>query len=299
MTRIVVIGKTGQLARALGECEVPGAEMVFLGRDRLDLTDASAIEPTILAAAPDLVINAAAYTAVDRAETEPELAHRVNGAAVGEIAAAAAAADAPLVHVSTDYVYDGSKMEPYTEEDPTAPINRYGATKLAGENTALAANPRTVILRTAWVYAPWGRNFLLTMLRLARERAEIRVVDDQRDSPTSALELANAIAAIAPRLIGEPDDGSIWGAYHYTGKGETSWAGFAHTIFAGAESRGLIETVPRIIPITSAEYPTPAARPANSVLDCTKFERSFAVKSRPWEEALARVLDRLRKETVN
>ncbi|GMG81093.1 dTDP-4-dehydrorhamnose reductase [Paralimibaculum aggregatum] len=291
MTRILVIGETGQLARALAEAPpVPGRELAFLGRGALDLADIEAIGPAVSAVRPDAVINAAAYTAVDRAEEETALAERINGAAVGRLAEVCAAAGAPLVHVSTDYVFDGSLDRPWREDDPVAPVNAYGASKLAGERAALAAGARVAVLRTAWVYAPWGANFLATMLRLA-ERERLTVVDDQHGCPTSALDLAAACLAAAAALLAE-DDATAAGIWHYSGAGETSWAGFAEAIFAGALARGMIGRAPEVVRIPTADYPTPARRPANSRLDCSRFAARFGLAPRPWQEALAEVLDR-------
>ena len=283
MSRILVIGRTGQVARALAEV-VPGA--TFLGREALDLAEPGAAGPAIAATAPEVVINAAAYTAVDRAEGEPDLARRVNAEAVGEIAEASARAGARLIHISTDYVYPGSGTRAHVESDPTEPVNTYGATKLAGEAAAREANPRTVILRTSWVYAPWGHNFVRTMLRLA-ERERLTIVADQFGQPTSALHIARACAAVAGNA------GAPAGVYHVAGAGVTSWAGFAREIFRGALARGLISTAPEIVDIPTADYPTPARRPLNSRLDCTRFAETFGLAPRPWTEALAKTLDRL------
>ncbi len=289
MTRILVIGESGQVARALAERR-SGRAMTLLGRGALDLADLEAIGPAVAAAAPDVVVNAAAYTAVDRAEEETALAERVNGHAVGRLAEAAAAAGAALVHLSTDYVYPGTGTEPHREDAPTAPVNAYGASKLLGEALARAANPRTVILRTSWVYAPWGKNFVTTMLRLA-DRAELRIVDDQVGHPTSAEDIAEACLAVADRM-GMAGPGPA-GVYHYAGRGETSWAGFARAIFGEARARGLIASAPEVVPIPTAEYPTPATRPLNSRLDCARFEATFGLAPVPWRAALGRTLARM------
>lgn len=289
MTRLLVIGRTGQLARALAE-QAPQA--TFLGRDVLDLTYLSAIAAAIAAARPEVVINAAAYTAVDRAEEEPALAHRINAEAVGEIARAAAGQGAALLHLSTDYVYPGTGTAPHRETDPTGPINTYGASKLAGEEAALAANPRTTVLRTSWVYAPWGRNFVLTMLRLA-DRQRLTVVADQMGHPTSALDIAAACLALAPRLAAGGPEADLWGPTHFAGAGETSWAEFARAVFAGARARGLIDSAPEVADIPTADYPTTAARPLNSRLDLGRATRLIGHAPAPWREALGRVLDRL------
>jgi dTDP-4-dehydrorhamnose reductase len=286
---ILVTGRSGQLARAL---EIRGARqgrMRRLGRETMDLMIPGQAEAEILAERPDLVINAAAYTAVDDAETDRDTAFRINGQAVGEIAAAADAIGAALIHISTDYVFDGTKPGAYAETDQVNPANVYGASKRAGEIAALAGNARTVVLRTSWVYSPWGRNFVRTMLRLAREHRQLRVVDDQFGKPTSALDLADACLTIAPRLAEASGDSALWGLYHYAGVGVCSWADFAAEIFRIAGQRG--EPMPVIERIGTADYPTPAPRPANSALDCTKFETTFALETTPWPVALARVVE--------
>jgi len=287
--RLLVIGRNGQVARALAEA-APGA--TFLDRAALDLADIGAIAPAIAAAAPDMVINAAAYTAVDRAEIERETAFAINAEAVGEIARATAAQGAGLIHLSTDYVYPGTRTGRHVETDPTDPINFYGVSKLAGERLALEANPRSLILRTAWVYSPWGRNFVTTMLALAG-RDRLSVVEDQHGQPTSALDIAASCLVAADRTVSEDATSFLWGIYHFAGRGTTTWAGFARAIFAGAKARGMIAAAPEVVGIPTADYPTPARRPANSTLDCTKFEESFAHPTTPWETALDRVLDRI------
>ena len=289
--RVLVVGRNGQLARALGE-EAPG--LTRLGHQSLDLRDRRAAEAAVADHAPDLVVNAAAFTDVDGAEAAREEAFAVNRDGVGALARGAARAGAALVHVSTDYVFDGSKAGAWTEADPTGPLNVYGASKLAGEAAALEACPRTVVLRTSWVYSPWGRNFVTTMLGLAG-RARLTVVDDQRGSPTSALGLARAILAIAPTLAAANEGAPVWGVRHYAGRGSTSWAGFAREIFRLARGR-LAEAVPEIVPIATVDYPTPARRPLNSVLDCAAFERDFGVATVDWRAALAEVIDRIAAE---
>jgi dTDP-4-dehydrorhamnose reductase len=290
--RVLVIGRTGQLARALADFPTDAAEMIFLGREALDLSETGRIGPVVAAHAPDLVINAAAYTAVDRAESEREAAFRINAEAVCVLARAAAERGAALIHVSTDYVFDGRAEGEYCETDPVAPLNVYGASKLAGERAALAANPRTVILRTSWVYAPWGRNFLATMLGLAERGGAIHIVADQRGKPTSALDLAAACLSITPRLAAASSGDPVWGLYHYAGAGICSWAGFAEAIFRAARPR-LRTPCPEVVRIGAADYPTVALRPANSALDCSKFERVFGQRMVAWPEALDRVLVRI------
>ena len=287
--RILVIGKTGQLARALDAVAGQAVQIGFLGRDLLDLTVPGMAAGVVAAERPDLVINAAAFTAVDDAEAARETAMRINGAAVGEIATAAAGAGAALIHISTDYVFDGEKTGPYRETDPVNPANAYGASKRAGELAALEGNPRTVILRTSWVYSPWGKNFVLTMLRLARQHDRLRIVADQHGKPTSALDIAEACLAIAGELVRAPAESPLWGIHHYAGQGACSWVDFAAAIFEEAALRGG-PRIPEIEPIGTADYPTPARRPLNSVLDCSKFETAFGLETVPWRAALSRVL---------
>jgi dTDP-4-dehydrorhamnose reductase len=283
LRRILVIGRSGQLARALAEAIWPaGIELASRGRDEIDLARPSGVQAAVVAEKPDLVINAAAYTAVDKAESEPELAFTVNRDGPAALAEACLALGAPLIHVSTDYVFDGGKPAPYVEEDPVHPVSVYGASKAAGESAIRARLPAHVILRTAWVYAPQGQNFVRTMLRLGRERPELRVVDDQIGCPTAAAELARAVEAAALGLLA---GGGDYGTFHFCGTGATSWFGFAQAIFELAGGPR-----PRVVPIPTASYPTPARRPANSVLDSAKFARLYGVTARPWRESLARCL---------
>lgn len=289
---ILVIGRSGQLARALESANTGQSQLRFLDRDAADLLIPGQVQRAILDDRPDLIINAAAYTAVDDAEDNQETAFRINGAAVGEIAAAAAAINAALIHISTDYVFGGAlggvKTGAYVETDPVNPANVYGASKRAGEIAALEGNARTVVLRTSWVYSPWGKNFILTMLRLSREHPRLRIVDDQIGNPTSALDLADACLTIAPRLATAPANDGLWGIYHYAGSGTCSWADLAAELFQQSALHG--GPKPAIDRIGSADYPVKAHRPANSALDCTKFETALALKTVPWPAALARAL---------
>lgn len=281
---VLQFGRSGQLGTELVAVlsRNPDIRATVLGRDEADFTDPSRIENAILkAGALDLVINAVAYTAVDRAEQEETLAYRVNAEAMDAMARACAARGVPLIHVSTDYVYDGAKSSPYVESDPTGPLNAYGRSKLAGENFIRDRLPAHVILRTSWVYSAWGRNFMTTMLRLGAERDEVRVVDDQFGAPTSARDLAEAIATIARRITGPMPQ---FGTYHYADAGETSWHGFAAEIFRQAGLKA------RAVPIPATEYPTPARRPANSRLDATKISRIFGIHPPAWQTSLAGVL---------
>jgi len=287
MTRVAVIGTTGQLARCLAAAD-SSVERIFLGRDVLDLTKADSIAPALENAQPDLIVNAAAYTAVDAAETDRETAFAVNADGPGTVAQVAARLGVPFVHVSTDYVYDGTKNGAYVETDPVAPLGVYGASKRAGEEAVLAAKGRATILRTAWIYAPQGKNFVKTMLRLGATHKTLRIVADQIGSPTYAGDLADAILRITPRLIDAEVD--CFDIFHCAGKGWTSWAGFAETIFARALQLDLIESAPEVEWISTTDYPTPASRPANSVLDCMKFMQVFGFALPYWQETLETAL---------
>lgn len=277
---LLIVGKNGQVARALA-AGAAARKLSFnvIGRPEFDLATLDGEIPTKARA----VINAAAYTQVDRAEDDIETARRVNGHALGALAHAATGAHV-FVHFSTDYVFAGDKASPYIETDPVAPINAYGASKLEGERATLANNPRSVILRTAWVYDAGGANFVRTMLRLAKTRDEVSVVADQRGCPTFAADLAGAALTIAT----EP---RAYGVYHCVGAGETTWAEFAEEIFA--QSRALGGPAAAVKRITTAEFPTRAKRPANSRLDCSKLEREYGVRMRPWREALAACMDEI------
>ncbi|MBV8226828.1 MAG: dTDP-4-dehydrorhamnose reductase [Verrucomicrobia bacterium] len=293
--RIAVTGRQGQLARALDEAaEALNVEIVRLGRPQLDLAELETIEPALKAAEPDIVVNAAAYTAVDKAEQEAAIANLINGTSAGLVAEVARALAVPIIHLSTDYVFDGAKRSPYVEEDPVAPTSAYGTSKLAGELAVAATSDDHVILRTAWVYAPYGKNFVRTMLKLAESRPEVRVVADQHGCPTYAPDIAAAIFRIARNVLAEPLNQSLRGIFHLAGRGETSWAGFAAEIFAILAAKGI--RAPTLTPITSAEYPTPARRPANSRLNCYKLARIHGVDLPSWRESLGICLGRLTSE---
>jgi dTDP-4-dehydrorhamnose reductase len=284
--RVLLFGKNGQVGSHLQAVLEPFGEVIAFGRSDVDLSDSGAVAQAVRDARPHVVINAAAYTAVDRAESEPELAEAVNAEAPGAMARAAAASGALLVHYSTDYVFDGRASQPYTEEAPTNPLGAYGRTKLAGERAVTAAGGPHLVFRTAWVYSLHGHNFLKTMLRLGGERDELRIVDDQRGSPTYAGAIADATAAVL-RVVdnrgGLPAEHA--GVYHMTCSGEVSWCGFAREIFRRAGVSGV-----HVTPITTADYPTPAARPAYSVLSNAKLQRVFGIELPPWQEALTRCL---------
>jgi dTDP-4-dehydrorhamnose reductase len=290
--RIAVTGRQGQVARALSEAGLAlDVEIVRLGRPQLNLAEPESVEPALKAAAPDVVVNAAAYTAVDQAEREPEVANSINGTGAGAVAAAAEALRVPIIHLSTDYVFDGEKTGAYVEADPVAPASAYGASKLAGEQAVAAANSDHVILRTAWVYAPYGKNFVKTMLALAEIREEVRVVSDQHGCPTYAPDIADAIIGVAHNLLRERFDPRLRGIFHLAGTGETTWAGFAEAIFIFLAGKGLCR--PILTPITSAEYPTPARRPANSRLNCAKLAGVHGIRLPHWSGSLATCLERL------
>ncbi|MBV8753814.1 MAG: dTDP-4-dehydrorhamnose reductase [Hyphomicrobiales bacterium] len=293
---ILVAGKTGQLARCLAEeAGRRGSALVALGRPELDLGKPELVARVVAAHAPRAIVNAAAYTAVDKAESEPELAMAVNRDGAGALAAAAAGRGVPFLHISTDYVFDGRKDAPYREEDAPCPLGAYGRSKLEGEAAVRGACPAGVILRTSWVYSPFGQNFLTTMLGLAATRDMVPVVDDQHGAPTAAPDLAAAILDLAERLTTRRMD-DAGGVYHLTGAGETTWHGFAGAIFAGWGRRG--HRVPGLAPITTAQYPTAAQRPANSRLDCSKSARVFGLRLPPWQHSLERCLDELASAPV-
>lgn len=302
MIRVLVTGAGGQVGADLVRMLEGRAQVVAHDRASLDLARPDAIVERMREARPQLVVNAGAYTAVDRAESEPELARAVNARAPGVLAEEARRLGALLVHYSTDYVFDGSKPAPYVEDDPTAPLNVYGASKLEGERAVAASGCDHVILRTSWVYAPRGRNFLLTMLNLAATREEIRVVDDQRGAPTSSRELARAtlalFGAVAPRHPITGEDlarvASRSGLYHATAGGETTWFGFAEAIFREwSLRRGAAFRARRLVPIATREYPTPARRPANSLLSNERLHRTFGIRLAPWGEGLAEAISML------
>jgi len=297
--RIAVTGREGQVARALAERgPALGAEVVCVGRPALDLTAPATILPALAAAAPQVVVHAAAYTAVDRAEGEPDLAHAVNVEGAGAVAAAAARLGVPVVHLSTDYVFDGRIGRPHREDDAPAPVNVYGRTKLAGEAAVAAAAPDHAILRVAWVYSPFGRNFVRTMLALAATRNAVRVVSDQHGAPTSALAIADGVIAVARNLVARPDEAALRGLFHMTGAGEATWADLAEAVFA--ESARLGGPSARVERIGTVDYPTPAVRAPDTRLDCNRLPAVHGVALPNWRgslpEGVARRLAGERKE---
>jgi dTDP-4-dehydrorhamnose reductase len=284
--KILLAGRTGQVGFELERALTPLGEVCSFDHRQLDLADPAAIVSRVRDVKPDVIVNAAAYTAVDQAEGDVEQAMLVNAAGPGFLAAEAKSLGALLVHYSTDYVFDGTKATPYTEDDTPNPLSVYGKSKLAGEKAIQAAGCRYLILRTSWVYGSRGKNFLLTMLRLAREREELRVVNDQHGAPTSSIALAAATADILRR---HGVNGS--GLFHLTAAGETTWFGFTEAIIERA--RATLPRVPRLVPISTADYKTPARRPANSVLSCAKATRTLGTTLADWRTGLEQVWQEL------
>jgi dTDP-4-dehydrorhamnose reductase len=288
--RILLTGGSGQVGQALRALDWPAdVVLVVPGRADLDLAEPDSIIAYLGEQRLDAILSVGAYTAVDRAESDADTARRVNADAPGLLAAHAAKHGAPIIHISTDYVFDGGGVRPWREDDPVNPIGVYGATKEAGEHAVRAANPRHAILRTSWVVSATGHNFIRTMLRLGQERESVSVVADQHGAPTHAGNLAAAVRTIALRLMA--DASAPWGTFHIANGGETSWHGVAEHVFAAAARRGL--KTPKLRAITTADYPTPARRPANSRLDCTKVAREFGVSLRPWQEAVDEIVGEL------
>ena len=281
-----VIGRHGQLAQSFAERGRDDDELLLSGRPDFDLATAGSARTAILAARPSLVINAAAFTAVDLAETEQAAAYRINAEAAGEVAAAARELGVPVIHISTDYVFDVTGTSPYTEEAATKPINAYGRTKLAGEDAVRGANPDHLILRTSWLISPFGRNFVRTMIDLGRQRDRLSVVADQYGNPTSALDLADAILTVARRLaIG--DRTGLGQTYHLAGTGIASWFDLAVAVQEEVGSGA------HVTPIATADWPTPAARPAYSALDSSKFARDFGHQMPEWRASLGPIVARI------
>jgi len=290
--RLLVTGTTGQVARALKAREGGDLEVSLVGRPQLDLAEAGDLTDLFAAYAPDVVVSAAAYTQVDKAEAEAALAFKINAEGAGAVARAAAAIGAPVIHLSTDYVFDGSAPRRLTESEPTGPVNAYGASKLAGEQQVALATSNHAILRTAWVYAPQGANFVRTMLRVAKTNPQLRVVDDQHGVPTSALDIAAAVEAVARNLAARPDEADLRGVFHMTASGPaTTWAGFATRIFQLSAERGGPSA--KVVPIASADYPVAARRPTWSSLDPAKLAQRHGATLPDWRQALAEVIDRI------
>ncbi|WP_288375840.1 dTDP-4-dehydrorhamnose reductase [uncultured Pseudomonas sp.] len=280
--KILVCGRNGQVAQALQQALAGLGELHLLGRDQLDLAQPEGMREPLRQLAPDLIINAAAHTAVDQAESEAPLAYAINAEGPRVLAEEAARLGTPLIHYSTDYVFDGNKTTPYVEDDPVHPLGVYGQSKLAGEQAITAVGAQHLILRTSWVYSLHGRNFLLTMQRLLQERPQLKVVDDQIGAPTWAGTIAASTRALIERW--QAGQAGAWGTYHLTAQGETSWFGFAEAIAEQLKARGL--PCAELLPIPSSEYPTPARRPLNSRLDCSRLAREWQVSQPHWQQAL-------------
>ncbi len=284
--RILISGQQGQVSQALQQRLQGMGELIVLGRDQLDLSRPESIRPVVCDIKPDLIINAAAHTAVDQAESEPDLAFAINATSPGVFAEEAAALGIPMIHYSTDYVFDGSKAGAWVESDAPNPLGVYGSSKLAGERAIAAAGGKHLILRTSWVYSLTGRNFLLTMQRLLQEREKLSIVADQIGAPTWAGTIAASTAALVERWRdGAP---GAWGVYHLTASGETSWFGFAEAIGQQLINSG--KPCATLEPIASSAYPTPAARPLNSRLDCSLLQREWGVSQPDWHDALLECL---------
>jgi dTDP-4-dehydrorhamnose reductase len=288
---ILVVGKSGQLGRCLFEAASRrDIRIIVAGRPDFDIEHRETVDRALPAFDPGVIINAAAYTAVDKAETEPERCYAANRDGARQLAAVAWRHNVPFIHISTDYVFDGRKPSPYHEDDLTAPLGVYGRSKLEGERAVLAMHPDALILRTSWLYSAFGSNFLTTMLRLAQSQPSLRVVDDQRGCPTSAHELAAALLDISTKLL-EGGSQSRAGIYHLSGAGQTTWYGLAAEIFANVKARD--QKVPHLVAIKTADYPTRAQRPPNSVLSCAKVDREFGVKLPAWSTSLTACINGL------
>lgn len=284
--RILITGQHGQVSRELQRHLQGLGELIVLGRDQLNLANPDQIRQQVRAHRPDLIINAAAHTAVDQAQSEPEVAFAINATAPGVLAEEAKALGIPLIHYSTDYVFDGSKPAPYTEADTPNPLGVYGQSKLAGEQAIAAVGGEHLILRTSWVYSSHGKNFLLTMQRLLQEKPQMRIVADQIGAPTWAGSIASSTRTLIERWqAGEPGE---WGVYHLTAGGETSWFGFAQAIGEHLRQQG--KACADLEPIPSSAYPTPAKRPLNSRLDCTRLQQQWHVSQPHWQDALRECL---------
>ena len=292
--RVAITGKSGQVSTAIHEYGlVAGHEVILVGRPELDLTDPASVTAALAVANADVVVSAAAYTAVDQAESEPEQAYAINATGAGAVASAAHDLGVPVIHLSTDYVFDGELARPYREDDPTGPSGIYGASKLAGERAVLEACDDATILRLAWVYSPFGANFVKTMLRLGAAGSQIPVVSDQFGNPTSALDIASGVLQVAENLVTRKDP-ALRGIFHLTAAGEASWAQFAAAIFEASHKWG--GPLARVLPIATADYQTPARRPANSRLDCELIKQVHEVALPHWQKGLEVVIARLIKE---
>ncbi|MDV2858860.1 dTDP-4-dehydrorhamnose reductase [Oceanimonas sp. CAM02] len=295
---ILLLGKNGQVGWELQRALAPLGKVTALGREQTelcgDLSCPEALARTVRALKPNVIVNAAAYTAVDKAETEQALAQQVNAASVAVLAKEAAALGAWLVHYSTDYVFNGTGSTPWTEQDAPQPLNHYGATKLAGEQAVLAHCPQHLIFRTSWVYAARGSNFAKTMLRLAQERSELSVINDQVGAPTSAELIADVTAHALRMALRQP---ALAGIYHLAARGETSWHGYAGFVFEQARNSGVELALQTCLPISSEQWPVPATRPLNSRLDCSKLEAAFDLTLPHWQQGVTRMLTEILEQT--
>jgi len=294
--KILVIGSKGQLGSELMRLGAT-AGIAMAGRDlpEMDITDNAQVAETLAAEKPGVLINAAAFTDVEKAQTLCDAAFSVNSHGPAILAEQCAKAGAPLIHISTDFVFDGQKNSPYLESDATGPLSVYGASKLAGEKKIMARHKTHLIFRTSWLYGVYGANFVKTMLGLAQTKKTVRVVADQHGSPTCAADLARALISISLDVMAKPAD-IEWGIYHYGGLGATTWAAFATQIYETAKRIGVASKIPDVIPIPASEYPTAAKRPLYSVLDCAKIKKNFGISPRPWPESLEETLKRLLHE---
>lgn len=290
--RLTVTGQSGQVVTALAAAAPQHGMIVTpLGRPDLDLADPTGVDAALAATRPDVIVNAAAYTAVDKAEAEPDLARTVNALGAEAVARCAARLGLPVIQISTDYVFGDFGDQALTERDAPGPLNMYGRTKWEGETRVAAATANHAILRTSWVHAPFGANFVRSMLRLAANRDEIRIVADQHGSPTSALDIAEGIVAVARNLHERPSEAGLRGVFHMTASGYTTWAAFAEAIFAASASYG--GPTAKVIPITTAEYPTAATRPLNSRLDCSHIAATHGVRLPDWRSSIEPTVERL------
>ena len=295
--RIFIAGERGQVAQALAHAyNLRGDHVALVGRSTVSVTDQRRLLSAVIAFNPDLVVNAAAYTAVEKAEDDTEVAFAINRDGAGFVAAAAEAAGAPVIHLSTDYVYDGRKQAPYLETDSPNPLGVYGESKLQGEIALASYASNHVILRTSWVCSPIGQNFVKTMLRLAHDRQEVAVVDDQWGAPTFAADLATAIMSIGDKFVAADDRSHFTGVYHASSAGETTWCRFAHEIMAQSAAKS--GPACRVRAIASSEYPTRAKRPADSRLDCSKLRQVFGINFPRWQTSLDTCLDQLIVQTA-
>lgn len=289
--KILVTGSDGQLGRELLACEAEyGFEMIGAKHSDIDIADPDNVKRAFAQIRPDIAVNAAAYTKVDDAENESALAFAVNGDGPANLAEVCAGFGMPLIHISTDFVFDGAKNAPYLETDPISPLNVYGKSKAAGEDAIASRLREHVIVRTSWLYSRHGKNFVKTMLKIGSENTVVKVVSDQIGSPTSATDLARAVLEIANAVY--KGNGNAWGVFHFCNRGITSWSGFAEKIFEFASDRGVCENT-RVKPISTDGYPTPAKRPAFSVLDCGRIAERFGIHPPPWEESLKIVVSQI------